>query len=277
MLSGEDLSGEDLRDRNLVEADMSKTVLIRANLGRKNLSGANFTQADMRECILEGCDLSGSVFAESNLTGAFINKSKGHQIKFVHARGDALEFSEAEIKGGALTGRFHGGRLSLGSFTRVDMRGVDLKRADISAGLWIECDMTGADLGGASAVNTDFFGTNLSGVNFKGADIRGADLFFCKTWGADFDEANLTGVKFDTACGEIPWGWRHGDDGLERDDQSVLSAGRDLGLDGDVTSTLLEDHPDMVPSRALRVAQSIARCTNSTGLEVISGVLSEVV
>ncbi len=66
------------------------------------------------------------------------------------------------------------------SLNHADLRGANLRGADLH-----RTDLSGADLRGA-----DLFGANLLGANLSDADLFGADLF-----GANLSDANLLGVN----------------------------------------------------------------------------------
>ncbi|EHT0294686.1 pentapeptide repeat-containing protein [Salmonella enterica] len=71
------------------------------------------------------------------------------------------------------------------SGSRADLRGADLRDADLF----------GADLRGANLRDADLFGANLCGANLRGANLRGADLRGANLCGADLRGANLRGAN----------------------------------------------------------------------------------
>ena len=78
---------------------------------------------------------------------------------------------------------------------RADLRGADLRGADLSRADLRWADLRGADLNGADLRWADLNGADLSGANLNGADLSGADL----RW------ADLNGAKnlnFPIACPE---------------------------------------------------------------------------
>ena len=66
--------------------------------------------------------------------------------------------------------------------------------------------LRGADLRGANLRRADLYGADLSGANLRGADLRGADLS-----GANLRRADLYGAYY--PYGELPSGWVRGTDG----------------------------------------------------------------
>lgn len=84
-----------------------------------------------------------------------------------------------------------------------DMRGRDLRDADLSGVDFVdtdlrEADLRGADLSGASLVDADLrdadlTGADLTGANLTDADLRGADLTDTALSGANLTDADLRG------------------------------------------------------------------------------------
>ena len=64
---------------------------------------------------------------------------------------------------------------------RANLRGADLRDADLS----------GANLRGADLRDADLSGADLSGANLRGADLSGADLRRANLRGADLRDADL--------------------------------------------------------------------------------------
>ncbi|EPY6129098.1 pentapeptide repeat-containing protein [Salmonella enterica subsp. enterica serovar Bareilly] len=71
------------------------------------------------------------------------------------------------------------------SGSRADLCGANLRGADLRG-----ADLCGANLRGADLRGADLCGANLRGANLRGADLRGADLY-----GADLCGANLYGAN----------------------------------------------------------------------------------
>ena len=81
----------------------------------------------------------------------------------------------------------------------ANLRGADLRRANLS----------GADLSGANLRRADLSGADLSGANLRRADLRGADLYGANLRGAnlrgaDLRRANLRGADLYGAIGYTP-------------------------------------------------------------------------
>ena len=106
-------------------------------------------------------------------TGIFtVNPEKfeviGHQKQF--GRAEVLEFLKDGCKKAILD---------------YDLRGADLRRADLS-----DADLRGADLRRA----------DLSDADLRRADLRGADLRRADLRGADLSDADLRGADLDYSC-----------------------------------------------------------------------------
>ncbi|MDR1563905.1 MAG: pentapeptide repeat-containing protein [Oscillospiraceae bacterium] len=76
------------------------------------------------------------------------------------------------------------------SGSRANLRGADLRGADLSY-----ANLRGADLRGA-----DLRGADLSYADLRGADLRGADLSYADLRGADLSRADLRGAYLDFSC-----------------------------------------------------------------------------
>ena len=81
---------------------------------------------------------------------------------------------------------------------QANLRGVDLKKADLSRAHFAGADLTDASFNFANVARTHFTGAKLDGVNMKGAytylmRIEGTDLS---------NTQGLTQDQLDIACGD---------------------------------------------------------------------------
>ncbi|EAR7288923.1 pentapeptide repeat-containing protein [Salmonella enterica] len=76
------------------------------------------------------------------------------------------------------------------SGSRADLRGADLRNANLYG-----ADLRGADLRNANLYGADLRGADLRNANLYGADLRGADLRNANLYGADLRNANLRGAN----------------------------------------------------------------------------------
>ena len=72
----------------------------------------------------------------------------------------------------------------------ADLRGANLRDADLRC-----ADLYGADLRGANLRDADLYGADLRGANLRGANLRDADLRGANLRGADLRGANLYGAN----------------------------------------------------------------------------------
>jgi len=77
-----DLLGADVRN-----AELTRAILCEANLSNADLSGADLTQADLRAANLAGTNLSGAKFADCNFHGAFMSGTVFGNTDLSGARG----------------------------------------------------------------------------------------------------------------------------------------------------------------------------------------------
>jgi len=86
----------------------------------------------------------------------------------------------------------------------ANLRGVDLREADLMCTNWSGADLRGANLDGAFLSQSNWSGADLRGANlceadlrgasWSGADLREADLSYACLRGADFSYADLRGA-----------------------------------------------------------------------------------
>ena len=74
--------------------------------------------------------------------------------------------------------------------SRANLRGANLRGADLS-----DANLRGAYLSGADLSDAYLRGANLRGANLRGANLRGADLSGANLRGADLSGADLRGAN----------------------------------------------------------------------------------
>jgi hypothetical protein len=77
----------------------------------------------------------------------------------------------------------------------TNLRGADLRDADLHGANLYDADLYDADLHGANLYDADLYGANLRGANLYGADLRDADLHGANLRGANLRGANLYGAN----------------------------------------------------------------------------------
>ncbi|HAF4740573.1 TPA: pentapeptide repeat-containing protein [Salmonella enterica] len=85
----------------------------------------------------------------------------------------------------------------------ADLRGANLRGADLCGADLRGANLRGANLRGADLRGADLYGADLRGANLRGADLCGADLRGANLRGADLCGANLRGANLRGAdlCG----------------------------------------------------------------------------
>ena len=160
----------------VANASLRGTNLLRADLW--DLPSGDFTGANLEGAVLSG-DLSQGDFTGANFADAIL---RGNSVF------DAARFHEANFMGASISGRYlhasfrnasftSGTRLN-GSFAGADFAGVDFEHSTME-GSFQHAVFHGADLTGASFVR----------------QLRGVDAYL----GADFSEANLSGLRISQA------------------------------------------------------------------------------
>ncbi|ECR3853166.1 pentapeptide repeat-containing protein [Salmonella enterica] len=84
------------------------------------------------------------------------------------------------------------------SGSRADLRGADLRGANLYGADLCGANLCGADLYGANLCDANLRGANLCDANLRGADLYGADLCGANLCGADLCGADLCGANL---CG----------------------------------------------------------------------------
>ncbi len=200
--AGADLDGARLAKKNLSGATFSRASLVGARLQAANLSRANLTRANLTRANLTGADLRGANLARARLRNAILRKARLGRTNPPAGR-------RAGIARGCLvcTGDLRGADLrdaDLGEavITRADLRGANLSGARVRGAVLVHADLRdanldGADLGNTTIQSSDLRGASLVGANLSGAHLGGAvDLRGANLTGADLRGTNLSNVTF---------------------------------------------------------------------------------
>ncbi|MDE1832876.1 MAG: pentapeptide repeat-containing protein [Candidatus Micrarchaeota archaeon] len=114
-------------------------------------------------------------------------------------------------------------------FSSYDMRGMDLRGANLFRAVFSSCDMRGADLSGANLEQATFRGVqnmfNLEGANLANARLEGAkfinaDLTMARDFGCaqllwtKYEKSVVTTAQFEAICAHIEKGVRKYAEGL---------------------------------------------------------------
>ncbi|ECD8555679.1 pentapeptide repeat-containing protein [Salmonella enterica subsp. enterica serovar Cotham] len=107
-------------------------------------------------------------------------------ITSMHESGSRADLRGADLRNANLYGAdLRGADLRNANLYGADLRGADLRNANLY----------GADLRNANLRGANLRGANLRNANLYGADLRGADLRNANLYGADLRNANLRGAN----------------------------------------------------------------------------------
>ncbi|MDP2371750.1 DUF2169 domain-containing protein [Rhodoferax sp.] len=226
-LSRADFSGADLRQANLCASVAHCTCFERAQLGevRATLArwpGANAAGATLSAALLDQTDLSQACFDESKLDGTVLTQAaltgstwRGATFNKVVAwtvQAQGADFSRSQWQRSALLGcdlghsQWQGARLSQlqggnSDWTGAELRAVKAERCSWPSGqlrgvhfdgaYLSQCDLSRADLGGASLADGCFPKSLFMQTKLVGAKAQGADFFQALLRKADFTRADL--------------------------------------------------------------------------------------
>ncbi len=226
-LSGLDLSGANLEGALMESARLEGTGLSGANLKRAvlahatlrgttltgaSLQGANLGAADLHEAQLDGADLSGVILAKARLAKVSMREALLHRANLMEtvfddtdlsgAQMDRLSFIENDLRGVRLAGA----SLKNCNFIKTDIRGVDFSGADLGEATLIGVRAAGTRFHKSSMVKTRFIDNsdldhaglaecNLTEANLRGACLLGCDLSGAVADRADFSECDLRGAN----------------------------------------------------------------------------------
>lgn len=77
-----------------------------------------------------------------------------------------------------------------------NLRGICLRKADLHAARFLNCNLTAADFSEADCTAAHFDKSNMEGCNFTGADLSKATLNKANLSSADFSNAHIAGADF---------------------------------------------------------------------------------
>jgi dimethylaniline monooxygenase (N-oxide forming) len=170
------LSGADLSQKNLKAADLRRARLMRTNLNGANLQGADISGANLKDAELINTNLLNAKLSRVNFERAFLIDSN-------------------------LSGAY----LSCANLTSAHLSGAQMCKASLNNAQLGNADLSGANLVGADLREADLTNCDLSNCNLEGANLSGANLSGAILLSADFEGANITGVKFNEteSCKDI--------------------------------------------------------------------------
>ncbi len=216
VLSGADLTRARLVGTELTGAHLAGVKLGEADLTGADLTGADATGADLTGAVGEGCVLREALLHRATATGAYL---AGADLSEAHARG--LNLDGANLRGARLDGadlrraslceaRLQGASAVGVQLDHADLTGLrasegtrladaSLREASGPGSLWMDSDLTAADLSYARLPGADFTRAVLEGAELYAADLRRARLRKARLRDAGMSETNLFQANLERA------------------------------------------------------------------------------
>lgn len=206
-----DLSKSDLRDANLTGADLSMATMKLVKGDGVNLTEVLFDMAQITKCRLQGAVLrkarsSLGSLSGSNLTGADLTDCEFEKVDFMTAVLDEADFRGATVRQALMRDTqahgtvFDGADISqcsatgTASFQRASFVGANGERS-----VFMDVDLTGANLQNAMLQNSYFQGANGEDADFAAAVLKGACFRKASLVRPRFAMADLCGADFNGA------------------------------------------------------------------------------
>jgi uncharacterized protein YjbI with pentapeptide repeats len=202
-LHGADLSGLDLSGIDLSGVCLDGAKLAGASFAGAKLVNAVLAHANMEGCVLDNADLTGASLGKAHLAGASLRQAMlknavlaGADLTNATLAGADLE--AADLTEVILTGAdFSNVRAAAILAMKLSLRDLRAPGILLDTAKFIECDLEGANLTGASLVRAVFLQSNLARVRLAGAKlvkavfVQQCSLAGANLSGADLTEANL--------------------------------------------------------------------------------------
>jgi len=177
-----------LRD---TKADMTRFTLCRmqhADLRGMQSSMGSFHSADLRSADLRGCRFAKVDWMLAVLDGADFSDGDLRQSMFRDTSAIGARFLRARLEGASATG--------VADFTRADLRAADAVRS-----VWMDVELSGADLRGGCFEHASFQGVRGADTDFAGARLKGSCFRQAELRRPRFAQADLCGV--DMTCARL--------------------------------------------------------------------------
>lgn len=184
------LSKSHLESAQFINATLRTVQLRDANLTNANFQGADLRDADLSNSILTGADFTGARINGTRFEGVVFDLDErarsafGHLEAFIaHLR--VVKDTEAALDEHAEWVASHGRRGARADFSGRSLRGLDLRKRELSAVSFVGADLTSTDLRNASLAAANFSGARLHFTDLRGADLRGVNFDGCNALFAD--------------------------------------------------------------------------------------------
>ena len=209
-----------------------------AAIGGSSFRGADLTNADFTEATLKSTD-----FRKATLT-----RVRWYGVKMLNrVRSGSTYLSNQKLRQLVITGEGENE-----NFDRLDLRGVNLQRANLENASFIDADFYQASLQGVNLSRTI-----LVRANFERADLRGANL----TGSCIQDWVITESTKLDgISCDYVYLRWANGDKRDQMPPRGKFSAGGFVTFVRYILETVeLYHEKDINPRLALTVLQKMSR------------------
>jgi uncharacterized protein YjbI with pentapeptide repeats len=208
--------------------DFTKSVIHFADFSKSDLKNVRFDNSGCFNCKFDNIDISEIKISENLKRYTNFAGSSFKNVDFRNWEHGKVDFGgktvidcssksltripPADLTGSIFSngnGRFVVSNLPWSDFEHSIFRYTNLKNVDLSGALFVDVDLTGANLAGANLRGTSFAYADLSGVslagavlestNFGKADLSGMDFTITDviTDGLTFDDANLSNSNFE--------------------------------------------------------------------------------
>jgi len=182
LLEGADLSHCDLHGARLEGAVLVRARIIASSLDRALLARCNLSEARIENSSLREVDLRGAVLEKTQLIGCDLSQALLDEIRLHEVQLDGVDLRGARAESQLI---WRGLRLS----------GVRFAEADFKQVVFLECDLSGADLRSARFGKLAVVTTRADRARFAGLEVdAGCFAMGCSLQQADFGSARLERV-----------------------------------------------------------------------------------
>jgi len=174
-------SGANFSTCQMMGTDFSHADLFATDFRDANLGEVNFDRADLR-----GADLSGANFESALLRGAIMTG-----VVLANTEMDSADLRDAKVTRGTTDLALEVQKVLSQHALWVESNGADGTRAELQEEDLSRLDLSGIYLNGADLRGCNFAHSNLSKGVFVLSDLSGANLEDVNAWRADFSGASL--------------------------------------------------------------------------------------
>lgn len=136
--------------------------LRKIHFGSANLKGANISNSDCSNCSLLGANLNNATLRGVRLDRAYLSESNMNSIDLSFAWLRESVLKNSHIRNGV--------------FLQADLTGADLSFSDLQGAVFHQSELNDVNFTGANLKAAKFIQTDLSTVSFRQANIEGADF-----------------------------------------------------------------------------------------------------